>query len=120
VAAMWKKWGIAAILAEHNSIGGPNIEAMQAEGLPVTGFETTATSKPPLIQSLALSIERREWQLLDDDTQIWELEAYEMTPSKTTGRPTYSAPAGGHDDCVIACALMNHAAQFSLTDLVSW
>lgn len=120
IRAKRDKWGLASILAEHNSIGGPNIEAMQAEGLPVFAFETTATSKPPLIQSWALAIEKKEWQLLDDDTQTWELEAYQMTPAKNTGRPTYAAPEGGHDDTVISGALMHRAALFSNTDLVAW
>lgn len=109
VSAMRDKWSIDTILAEHNSIGGPNIEAMQADGLPVVPFVTTTVSKPPLIQSYALAIEKAEWKLLHDDQQIWELEAYQMTPSKATGRPTYSAPEGGHDDIVIAGALMNQA-----------
>jgi hypothetical protein len=120
VRAGWERWGIQTILAEHNSIGGPNIEAMVAEGLPVVGFETTAASKPPLIQSWSLAIEKAEWALLDNDTQTWELEAYQMTPSKNTGRPTYGAPVGGHDDCVISSALMNHAAQYSQSDLIAW
>jgi hypothetical protein len=120
VKAMREKWSISRILAEKNSIGGPNIEAMLAEGLPVDGFDTTTTSKPPLIQSWSLAIEKGEWALLDNDTQTWELEAYQMTPSKVTGRPTYSAPEGGHDDVVIAGALMNHAAQYSLSNLIAW
>lgn len=120
VRAKWEKWRIAEILAEHNSIGGPNIEALQADALPIVSFETTALSKPPLIQSWALAIEKAEWGLLDNDTQTWELEAYQMTPSKVTGRPTYSAPEGGHDDVVIAGALMHHAAQYSNADLIAW
>lgn len=120
IRAAWERWKIGSILAERNSIGGPNIEAMQADGLPVVGFDTTAASKPPLIQSLSLAIEKGEWALLDHDTQTWELEAYQMTPSKTTGRPTYSAPEGGHDDCVVALALMNHAAQYSVSNLIAW
>lgn len=110
VLALRDKWGISTIMAEHNSIGGPNIEAMQNGGLPVVSFETTPSSKPPLIQSYALAIEKKEWELLDDDRQTLELEAYQMTPSKITGRPTYSAPEGGHDDIVMSGALMNHAA----------
>lgn len=120
IRAKWEKWHITQILAEHNSIGGPNIEAMQAEGLPVSAFETTPLSKAPLIQSWALAIEKGEWALLDDDTQPWELEAYQMTPSKVTGRPTYSAPEGGHDDTVIGGALMHRAAQYSGSDLIAW
>lgn len=120
VRAQYDRWGVLTILAEKNSIGGPNIEAMVADGMNVRPFDTTPTSKPPLIQSYALAIERAEWALLADDTQVWELEAYQMTPSKVTGRPTYSAPEGGHDDVVIAGALMNHAAQFSTGSLVAW
>lgn len=112
IKAGCQRWNVGTVCAESNSIGGPNIEALQADGLNVVAFETTATSKPPLIQSLALAIERAEWALLNDAVQIGELEAYQMTPSKATGRPTYSAPAGGHDDTVMALALMNHAALF--------
>lgn len=110
IRAGYDKWGVSVIYAEKNSIGGPNIEAMQAEGMNVIPFDTTATSKPPLIQSWALAIERKEWALLSDVVQVGEHESYQMTPSKVTGRPTYSAPAGGHDDIVIAAALMNQAA----------
>jgi len=45
-----------AIWAEANSIGGPNIEALQHEGLPVIPFTTTASSKGPLIEALALAL----------------------------------------------------------------
>ena len=48
-------WQPYTWLAESNSIGGPNIDALIADDLPVTAFETTATSKPPLIKSLVLA-----------------------------------------------------------------
>ncbi len=102
------RWGVQDILAESNSIGEPNIEELQRSGLPVRGFATTATSKPPLIESLALAIERGEWKLPLEDAD--EFESYELKVNPNTNRPTYSAPEGGHDDRVIADALMNHAA----------
>ena len=80
------------------------------EGLPVVGFETTASSKPPLIQSLVLALEKKEIELLDDPVTIGELEAYEEKRSPLTGRPQYSAPAGMHDDTVMRAALENWAA----------
>lgn len=103
--SMADKWKVAAIYAEHNSFGGPNIEALQREGLPVIAFETTATTKPPLIESLALGFERGEIEILDDPVLIGELEAYERQVSETTGRSRYNAPAGVHDDCVMSLAL---------------
>jgi hypothetical protein len=106
VKAACDKWAISHILAEHNSIGSPNIEALQAEGLPVIAFETTALSKGPLIQSLALALERCECQWLNNPIATAELVAYESKVSAITGRATYSAPEGMHDDTVIARALM--------------
>lgn len=105
VKAMTERWGVTDILAESNSIGGPNIEALWADGLPVTAFETTATSKPPLIESLALAFEKSEIEILDDPVLIGELEAYERTVSAVTGRSRFGAPEGMHDDTVMALAL---------------
>lgn len=104
------KWKIKEVLAEENSIGSPNIEALQKEGLPVKGFQTTAQSKSPLIQSLALAFERNEFKWLNIPVATAELVAYESKVSAITGRVTYSAPEGMNDDTVIARALMNHAA----------
>ena len=102
-------WRVKQILAESNSIGEPNIDALRADGLPVIGFTTTASSKPPLIESLALAFEREEVQWLDIPVATGELEAYERKVSQTTGRSQYSAPEGLHDDTVIARALANKA-----------
>jgi len=110
VKAMAERWGVSLIVAESNSIGGPNVEALQREGLPVMAFETTATSKPPLIESLALAFERQEIAILDDPVLIGELEAYEREVSAVTGRSRYSAPEGMHDDTVMALALAWHGA----------
>ena len=70
------------------------------------GFETTASSKPPLIENLALAFEREEFQFQDDPIWTAELEAYERKVSVSTGRSQYGAPEGMHDDTVIARALM--------------
>ena len=104
--AVCKQWGVGEILAEANAMGEPNIEELQYAGLPVMPFVTTATTKPPLIESLRLCFENEEGQWIDDKTATAELEAYEMKANANTGRPTYSAPEGMHDDTVIARALM--------------
>lgn len=109
--ALYERWRPAKILAESNSIGDPNLEMLQRDGLPVTGFQTTASTKPPLIENMALAFERTEWQFQPDNTWTMELEAYERNISPTTGRSSYSAPEGGHDDTVIARSLMVWQAQ---------
>ena len=111
IAVLVEKWHIYDILAESNSIGTPVIEEMVYGGLPVRPFETTASSKPPLIENLVLCLEREEVRFLNDPTSKIELEAFEMKASPNTGRPTYSAPDGMHDDTVIARALMLNAMQ---------
>lgn len=102
--AMIERWRPAVVWAESNSIGLVNIEALQAEGLPVRAFATTARSKTPLIEDLALAVERGELALLPDDRLLDELAAYSMTRLPGGGY-RYSAPPGGHDDLVIAAAL---------------
>lgn len=104
--AICDHWRPASILAESNAMGEPIIEQLQRDGLPVAGFQTTGTTKPPLIESLALAFERAEWQWLNVPIATGELEAYERTVSGATGRSSYSAPEGLHDDTVIARALM--------------
>jgi hypothetical protein len=87
-------------------MGEPNIEMMQRDGLPVWGFDTTATTKPPLIENMALVFERAEWQFQNDPIWTAETEAYERKVSPITGRSQYSAPEGMNDDTVMARALM--------------
>jgi hypothetical protein len=103
------KWKPVNITVETNAMGEPIFEQLQRMNLPVSGFQTTSTSKPPLIENLSLVLERTEWQFQDDAIWTGELEAYERKISPTTGRSTYSAPEGMHDDTVIARALMVRA-----------
>ncbi|MGB7925574.1 MAG: terminase family protein [Pyrinomonadaceae bacterium] len=111
VAELCKKWGIGFGLMETNSIGSPNLEALQSEGLPLAGFETTAQSKSPLIQSLALTLENEPFEFVDDPQGTIELESYESKRNANTNRISYSAPRGMHDDTVIARALMREAVE---------
>jgi len=101
---LYQQWRPEVIIAEENSIGSPNIEALQREGLPVKPFMTTAASKPPLIESLVLAFERGEIVILNDTVLKGELMAFERKVG-ATGRSQYSAPEGMHDDMVIALAL---------------
>lgn len=104
--AICERWKPRAILAEENAMGAPIREVLQREGLPVIPFTTTSTTKPPLIENLALAFERVEWQFQADPIWTAELEAYERKVSTVTGRSSYSAPEGIHDDTVMARALM--------------
>jgi len=115
--ALVEHWRVADILAESNAMGEPVIEQLQRDGMPVRGFQTTGTSKQPLIESLALAFERSEVLWIDNEVATLELEAYEMQPLRS-GRMQYSAPEGLHDDTVIARALANHARLSAATSRV--
>lgn len=104
LSALVAKWNPRLVLAEANSIGEPNIEALASEGMPIEGFMTTSASKSPLIDGLALAIERKEITLIDDAIATSELMAYSME-RMAGGGWRYSAPQGAHDDTVIARAL---------------
>ncbi len=111
IAAACARWQPAVIWAESNSIGAPNIEALQAEGLPLRPFVTSASSKPPLIERLALALERGELALLPDEVLLSELASYQLERLPGGGY-RYSAPPGTHDDTVIALALAWHAVLY--------
>jgi hypothetical protein len=101
-------------------MGRPLVERLQVgyarslgdarPALPVWAWEATNASKAALVQALGLAIERGELTLLDDAVQVGELQAYEaqVLPS---GLLRYGAPAGQHDDTVIALGLAYLGAQ---------
>lgn len=117
--ALAERFGAHTIVAESNSIGQPNIEMLRRDGLPVRPFLTTNASKANAIEALALAFERREIVIPDDPVLLNELLAFsqERLPS---GLMRYGAPAGGHDDCVMALAMAWQAASRPRRDARSY
>lgn len=111
---MYNAWRPSTIIAESNAMGQPLIEQLQRANLPVQAFTTTAQSKASVIEGLALAIERGTVQLLADDTQMAELEAYDMQ-RLPGGTFKYGAPSGMHDDMVMALALAWHGVDRGVT-----
>lgn len=114
--ALARRYDTELILAESNSIGEPNIEELQRAGLPVYGFQTTATSKAKIIDQLALAFEQQTIGILDDAVLMNELQSFEME-RLPSGAWRYGAPEGGHDDCVMALALALEACLDAQTQL---
>lgn len=107
-------FGVEHVEAEHNSMGGPLVETLQDEGLPVSAFVTTNESKTGVVRALEQAVERRDLALLttDDPTGavvVAEMEAYEQE-RLPSGRWRFSAPEGLHDDTVVSLALARYAA----------
>lgn len=95
------RWQPSRIIAEANSIGIPNIEELEREGVRVTPFNTTNASKDEAIRHLALAFEQMNVHLLPDPVLIAELVAFQGTVLPS-GMIRYSAPEGAHDDLVMA------------------
>lgn len=94
-------WGCDPAIAELNSIGDPNTEALQLEGVPVYGVRMTNQIKTNLVQQFALALEQEDCEILNHKLANEELRMFEqrVLPS---GMIRYSAPPKRHDDTVIA------------------
>jgi len=105
LAEFWRQHGARCwIVAESNSMGGPVVEQLQTDGLPVAGFLTTGPSKAAIVQTLALAFERGVIRIPPDPVLLGELQAFEGKPTPG-GVMRYGAPAGLHDDIVTALAI---------------
>jgi len=107
------KWKPVRLLAEANAMEA-NLEMLRRDGVKkVYEWTMTSANKPGLISSLAVALEKEEVRWLDDPIWTSELEAFEQTVNRVTGRSTYGAPTGLHDDTVIARALAREAVAMS-------
>jgi hypothetical protein len=112
------------LILDATGIGDPIFDDLKHVYVDIEGFKLTSASKTSLIQRLIVAVEQRkvmwpsfastvqeprvmdgvcaDWQVLTNEMKRYE---YEILPSGTI---TYNAPAGYHDDCVMALALANH------------
>lgn len=97
----------ARVLVDSTGAGEPVLEAMRKAGVHADAYTFTARSKAALVDNLALMLEQRDITLPSAD--LWpegvdELESFEYSISES-GNTKTSAPAGMHDDIVVALAL---------------
>ena len=107
IEAAYRRWGIQTIIIEDNSIGLPVIDHLRGRGMRIVPFHTSQATKAPLIQSLQSAFEHGALRILNDPVQIGELQAYEG--KRLASGMSYSAPAGLHDDTVMALAFAWYA-----------
>lgn len=95
------------IYAEQNSLGKPQIELLQERNHMVTPKVTTNTSKAEMVAKLQNAFEQHDITLIDDKRQTNELASYSYEYNPQTGKVTYNAPQGLHDDICIALSYAN-------------
>jgi len=109
---------------DATGVGDPIYDDLKRVIPDIEGFRLTTGSKTELIQRLIVAVEQArvrwpagrnqgsgfgvqggncsDWDLLTAEMRRYE---YQIMPS---GGISYGAPAGFHDDCVMALALANH------------
>lgn len=99
--ALAARYNNALVIAEQNSLGDPLIEQAAAAGIRVMAFVTTNATKAQGVDRLALACERQAVTFQDAEAGILEMESFESSRTPL-GMVKYSAPAGLHDDIVMA------------------
>lgn len=97
-----KNLSYAPILMDSTGVGDPILEDLQAEGMDITGFKFSASSKQDLMKGLVTAIQQRKIAFPEGPITA-ELNIFEYEFTATGVK--YSAPNGFHDDCVMALAL---------------
>lgn len=104
------RYNNALCIADCTGVGDPIVEDLQRAGLSMwyqgdkPGFKFTNDSKSQLINNLAISIEQRRITFPNEAILIDELSSYEYDITDS-GKITYNAPDGKHDDAVVSLAL---------------
>lgn len=97
------KWRLGGVLGERNSIGQPNIEALQDDGVNVIPFDTTNESKAGIMSNMHEAL-HSGWKLLDIPVQKHEFNTFVST-QLPSGAWRLAAEGDGHDDIVMGDAL---------------
>jgi len=64
IVNLYEQWQPSSIWVESNSIGAPNIEALQVEGLPARAFFMTAKNKKHLLAELLYALDKSTTQAI--------------------------------------------------------
>ena len=93
------------IYIEANNQGLPVFNLLQQHLFnKIEPFNTTAVSKPLIINNLIAAFSTKEIKIIDNDVLKNELESFEEKYS-STGKVQFSAPSGMNDDCPMSLAI---------------
>lgn len=90
------------MLIDSTGVGDPVVEDLANNGLPVTGFKFSSTSKQQIMLALVAAVQQRKITFPEGIiTNEMEIIEYQYTNFGVK----YGAPSGFHDDAVMALAL---------------
>lgn len=117
------QYHITKLVAETNSIGAVYLDLLVREiasnGLrcQVVRFTTTNDTKRKVIEQLIVDVQNGAVQLLDDTELKTQMSAYRMERTPT-GKITYNAAPGYHDDIIMATAFALHAMRSAIYTVI--
>jgi hypothetical protein len=104
IAAIVRHNARTPALVDSTGVGDPVLEQLQrATHGTFEGFKFTAPSKQQLMEGVAVHLQQQRGTIPRDSVLQRELETFEYEYTRTGVK--YTAPAGLHDDCVMAFAL---------------
>jgi hypothetical protein len=104
VAECYHKWRLDYLIAEYNSIGSVNIEALNDMGVYAWPFETNNASKAKVMGDTYDVLHSGKFALMDEPILKHELSGF-IANQLPSGLWRLEAGGGGHDDSVIGLAL---------------
>jgi hypothetical protein len=110
VIALVKKWN-ANLLVETNGVGDPIYSNILDEWKNTHPFTTTNKSKQEIIEGLILDVNEKNISIPSKSlfgALQHEMETFTYKYNPKTRSIQYGHPQGGHDDTVIALALVNY------------
>lgn len=105
IADTAKHFNTATIVIDATGVGDPIVEDLARMSLPMDPIKFTNESKKQMIEKLASWIETKRIHMINIPETVRELTNFTYDISEQTGRVRYEAPAGFHDDIVMAHAL---------------
>jgi len=94
----------AVVYLDATGLGDPISDDLQSEGVPVEPFRFTQESKRELVDKLRMYINQKTIRILNIEDSLFEFDNFSYKIG-FTGKITYSAPSGYHDDIVMSHGL---------------
>jgi hypothetical protein len=105
IIQMAHHWNNALVWLDATGVGDPIYDDLRAAGLRIHPYKFTSASKTTLINNAVLMVEQQEVHYPEIAALISELSSYEYERLPAGGL-RMNAPAGMHDDFVVAFSLM--------------
>jgi hypothetical protein len=105
IASLTETWGLQRVMVDATTMGGDMfVEELEGMAVPVESYYVSVASREPLLNGLAVALERETVHFPPVEQLIRELRAFQHRKT-SSGAWKAMAPQGEHDDEVFALAL---------------